>query len=167
MADLKPGSKDSWGPKVWKILHNLAWISDRTDVIYIWKKLMKSLSDVMPCPVCRGHLSQYIQRNAMLSIKNAHTVKGPAIKQYIVNSLWVLHNHVNEKTSKLIFPLEGLNAVYENRTRSDLIHETNRLIREINIEWEPIVLKQITGAAFREWKTDTALLIGLISGGPN
>jgi len=74
---------------------------------------------------------------------------------------------VNERNGKLIFPLEGLNAVYENRTRSELIHETNRLIREINIEWEPFVLKQITGAAFREWKMDTSLLIGLISGGPN
>jgi hypothetical protein len=63
--------------------------------------------------------------------------------------------------------LQVLKELYSNRTRSDIISETNRIIKDINVEWEPIVQQQITGAAFRQWRTDTTLMLGLIAGGPN
>jgi hypothetical protein len=84
----------------------------------------------------------------------------------IVN-IWMLHNAVNERTGKPEFPLELLKALYVDKNRSELISETGRILRDINAEWEPIVLQQITGAAFRDWRNDTTLLVGLISGGPN
>jgi len=163
----KPGSKDSWGPKVWRVLHNLAWLSDRTDLPFLWKKLLKTLSDVMPCPICRGHLAEYLKHRALFTNKNLHLVKGPEIKERMIYNIWALHNAVNERNGKPEFPLELLNALYVDKVRSDIISETGRILRDIHAEWEPIVLQQITGAAFREWRNDTSLIIGLVSGGPN
>ena len=100
-------------------------------------------------------------------MKTIHLTKGPEIKERIVYNIWLLHNKVNEQNGKPEFPIELLNALYIDKTRSEILSETGRLIREINAEWEPIVLKQITGAAFREWRNDTMLLTGLLSGGPN
>ena len=162
-----PGSKDSWGPRLWKVLHNIAWLSDRTDVIYIWKNVMKSLSDVMPCPICRAHLAEYMNSRIMFATKNAHLVKSAEHKERIVYSIWLLHNIVNEQTGKGEYPMDLLTTKYLDRTRSDIIHETNQLLREIYIEWEPLVAKQVTLGAFRELRSNMTLLIGLISGGPN
>lgn len=164
---LKPGSKDSWGPKLWHVLHNLAWLSDRTDVPFLWRKLLRTLSNVMPCPTCRAHLGEYIQARSLFASNRLHLLKGTEIKDRMVYNIWILHNHVNGRNGKPEFPLESLKALYADRIRSDIISETGRIIRDINVEWEPIVLKQITGAAFREWKTDTSLLLGLMSGGAN
>jgi len=163
----KPGSKDSWGPKLWRVLHNLAWLSDRTDLPFLWKKVLKSLTEVMPCPICRAHLAEYIQNHALFTIKNLHLVKGPEVKERMIYNIWMLHNSVNQRNGKPEFPLELLKALYVDKNRSELISETGRTLRDINGEWEPIVLQQITGAAFREWRNDTTLIMGLISGGPN
>jgi hypothetical protein len=78
-----------------------------------------------------------------------------------------LHNKVNERNGKPEFSREVMNTLYNDRIRSDIISETGRIIRDINAEWEPIVLKQITGAGFREWRNDTSMLMGLLSGGAN
>jgi len=169
MADTlpKPGSKDSWGPKLWKVLHNLAWISDRKDVAYLWRKLLKTLADVMPCPLCRAHLTEYLQYNAILPSKNVHLMSGTEIRERVVYNIWWLHNKVNERNGKLEFPRELMNALYADKTRSELLSETGRIIRDINTEWEPLILQQIAGAQFREWRNDTNLLMGLLSGGAN
>lgn len=164
---LKPGSKDSWGPKLWRVLHNLAWLSDRTDVPFLWKKLLRSLSEVMPCPICRNHLAEFISKRVIFPTRSIHLIKGQEIKERIFFNIWTLHNEVNKRNGKEEFPLEQLKLLYENKSRSEILSETGRIIREINLEWEPIVLKQITGAAFREWRNDTSLLTGLLSGGPN
>jgi hypothetical protein len=169
MADTlpKPGSKDSWGPKLWKVLHNLAWISDRKDVAYLWRKLLKTLADVMPCPLCRAHLAEYLQYNAILPSKNVHLMSGTEIRERVVYNIWGLHNKVNERNGKLEFPRELMNTLYADKTRSELLSETGRIIRDINAEWEPLILQQIAGAQFREWRNDTNLLMGLLSGGAN
>ena len=166
-ASLKPGSKDSWGPKLWRVLHNLAWISDRTDVAFLWRKLLKTLAEIMPCPLCRSHLAEHLKNTIIVPNRNAHLFKGPDIRERIVHSIWALHNKVNERNGKLEFPRELMNALYADRIRSEIISETGRIIRDINAEWEPIVLQQISGAGFREWRNDTSMLMGLLSGGAN
>jgi hypothetical protein len=103
----------------------------------------------------------------MFATKNAHLVKSAEHKERIVYSIWLLHNIVNTQTGKGDYPIDLLTTKYLDRTRSDIIHETNQLLREIYIEWEPLVAKQITSGAFRELRSNMTLLIGLISGGPN
>jgi len=161
-----PGSKDSWGPKVWQILHNMAWLSDRVDVFFIWKLMLKSLSDVMPCATCRQHLSQYLNTNSLFLVKNIHLLKGSEVKTRMVQALWALHNDVNVRTGKGIYTLEELNMMYLNASRAQVLNETYRLLTEIYHEWEPIVVKQITGGAFREWRANTIMFMSLAAAGP-
>jgi Erv1 / Alr family len=169
MADTlpKPGSKDSWGPKLWKVLHNLAWISDRKDVAYLWRKLLKTLADVMPCPLCRAHLAEFLKHNAIIPTKNIHLMSGTEIRDRVVYNIWRLHNKVNERNSKVEFSRELMNDLYADKTRSELISETGHIIRDINVEWEPFIIQQIAGGPFREWRNDITLLMGLLSGGSN
>ena len=92
---------------------------------------------------------------------------GTEIRERVVYNIWWLHNKVNERSGKLEFPRELMNALYADKTRSELLSETGRIIRDINAEWEPLILQQIAGGAFREWRNDTNLLMGLLSGGAN
>jgi hypothetical protein len=85
----------------------------------------------------------------------------------MVHNIWLLHNSVNGRNGKPDFSIELLRAFYVDRTRSDIMSEIGRVLRDINTEWEPFVSKQLTGAAFREWRNDVALLTGLLAGGPN
>jgi len=163
----EPGSKDVWGPKVWRILHNMAWLSDRTDVFFIWKMLLKSLSDIMPCATCRQHLSQYLNTNALFVVKNIHLLKGADVKTRMVQAIWSIHNDVNVRTGKGIYTLEELNMMYLNASRAQVINETYRLLTEIYHDWEPIVVKQVTGGAFREWRAQTIMFMSLTNAGPN
>jgi hypothetical protein len=162
----KPGSKESWGPRVWRILHNLAFTSDRADVLYIWKNTLKSLANTMPCPACRQHLGQYIASHTIFSLRNIHLLKGPDVKARIILVIWGLHNEVNKRNGKPNFPMEALNALYEGKTRSDIINETYNLLREIHAEWEPLALQQNLMPAFREWRSDITRLVGLVASGP-
>ena len=162
----EPGSKDVWGPKVWRILHNMAWLSDRADVFFIWKLMLKSLADVMPCATCRQHLSQYLNTNSLFMVKNIHMLKGSDVKTRMVQALWSLHNDVNLRTGKGSYTLEELNMMYLNIPRNQILNETYTLLTEIYQDWEPIVVKQITGGAFREWRANTIMFMSLANAGP-
>jgi len=103
----------------------------------------------------------------MFGRQHIYASSGPQIKEHIINTLWTLHNLINKRNMKAEFLREALDGLYEGKTRSEIISETNRVLRDMNSEWEPIVRQQITGMAFREWRSDTSLIIGLVSGGPN
>jgi len=164
---LEPGSKEWWGPKIWSILHNLAWLSDRTDVLPVWKRVAQSLSQVMPCPLCRTHFANYMKNHPLFLTKSTTTTKGTDIKLQIVGDIWALHNAVNIRNRKEVFPIELLNAMYVNKTRNSILQETSRMINTINREWEPIAVKQFTVIAFREWRVAMNVLVSLINGGAN
>ena len=57
-ADIvKPGSPQYWGPRLWRIFHDLAEISDRRDIGMLWPNILKSTAATMPCIKCRHHLT--------------------------------------------------------------------------------------------------------------
>jgi hypothetical protein len=145
----------------------MAWLSDRTDVFFIWKLLLKSLSEIMPCSICRYHLAQYLNSNPVFMVSNIHLLKGSDIKNRMINTIWKLHNNVNIQNGKGAFTIEQLNMVYLGAVREKVIGETQRILAEIYNDWEPIVVKQITGGALREWRAHTTMFLSLVSGGPN
>jgi len=80
-----------WGPLLWGVLHNLAALV--TDISK-WTPLLELLSTTIPCDICRTHYTQYY---------NAHPVT-------VDISLWLfsLHNDVNHRIGKPLFPIESL-----------------------------------------------------------
>ena len=103
----------------------------------------------------------------MFLAKLNSSIKGTDVKLQIVRDIWALHNAVNVRNRKEVFPLELLNAMYVDKTRHIVLQETIRMINTINREWEPIAVKQFTVTAFREWRTAMNVLISLISSGAN
>jgi hypothetical protein len=145
----------------------MAWLSDRTDVFFIWKLMLKSLSEIMPCGACRQHLTQYLNTHPLFVGKNIHIMKGSDIKDRMVRMIWTLHNHVNIRSGKGEYSLEQLNMIYIGVSRSQVLVETHRMLAELYHDWEPIMVKQMTGGHLREWRAHTTLFLSLVAGGPN
>jgi len=160
-------SKDVWGPKVWTILHNMAWLSDRTDIFFLWKLMLKALSEVMPCSICRHHLAHYLNTHSLFMLKNIHTLKGAEIKERMIRMIWTLHNHVNIRNGKGEYIFEHLNMGYIGASRHQVMADTHRMLAEIYHDWEPMMVKQMTGGSLREWRAHTTLFLSLVAGGPN
>jgi len=76
-----------WGPMMWKILHTLAeFCIDAT----LWNDLISRLTIDIPCVVCRGHFTAYIQAHPLGSIDTIN----------LTNWFFTLHNDVNQRTNK-------------------------------------------------------------------
>jgi hypothetical protein len=75
---------------MWKILHTLAeFCTDAT----LWNDLISRLTIDIPCVVCRGHFTAYVQ---------AHPL-GPIDTIHLTNWFFTLHNDVNHRTGKPVF----------------------------------------------------------------
>jgi hypothetical protein len=76
-----------WGPHTWKTLHALAIEADRRKTTGEFQQFMKSLSSLLPCEACRGHMESYLAMNP---------VPNENVFVYSVQ----FHNHVNKRLGK-------------------------------------------------------------------
>lgn len=162
---IKPGSRSYWGPRLWRIFHNLAEISDRRDIGILWPNLLKATSATMPCAKCRGHLATYLRNHIILKVTNPLKITGPEIRLQIRRQLLQLHNTVNIRNDKPVFTEEELQATYEGKTRADLLFETQELLNEVKTAWTPLLHSSIHPADFTHWKHMMSMLTSLLSGG--
>ena len=75
--------KSWWGPRIWRILHSVAEISDRTDCALLWRSALHATADILPCAMCRIHFRAAIQRMRFPPTAN---IQGP-----LRHSLWAIH----------------------------------------------------------------------------
>ena len=87
-------SRAVWGPITWRFLHTVAakirpehFASQRNDIITVIKKVC----DVLPCPECRSHALQSLNR---ANFNNIHS------KDDLLTFLFEFHNMVNKQTRK-------------------------------------------------------------------
>jgi len=138
--DIKPGSPQYWGPRVWRIFHMLAEISDRRDIGMLWSNVLKATTTVMPCEQCRKHLTHYLRNNNVFRATNPITTTGKDIRQQIRLRLLHLHNDVNIRNKIAAFCEEDLTPTYGNKSRDVVLLEVNQLLNEVN----RIVITKIT-----------------------
>ena len=94
----------AWGMPTWVFMHTLlAKIPDDQYVAAETLTQIKALCSVLPCPDCAAHATQYLAR-----VEPKHVLTRAAFQQV----LWKFHNHVNQRTKKQAFAVEGL-AIYE------------------------------------------------------
>jgi hypothetical protein len=55
------GNKKWWGPRIWRILHSLAEISDRADCGPAWRVTLSATAEMLPCAMCRNHFHSHIR----------------------------------------------------------------------------------------------------------
>jgi hypothetical protein len=156
-----------WGPKLWKMFHLAAEFSDRRDIILLWKSFLKWSAEIIPCELCRKHLSSYLYIHEHFSRRTILSKSGKEVRMFIRMFLLELHNDVNRRLEKPEWTEESLTETYGVLTREQAMKEIKEIYNLFKILWQPLVNMQINGSAFTEWKKSGALLIALISSGSN
>jgi hypothetical protein len=164
-APVDPTQKLYWGPRLWNLLHCLAEISDRRDMVMLWNQLMRLTAAVMPCEQCRIHLSNYMRTHVFVRFQKIHLVTGEMVKTRAVTELFNLHNEVNARLEKPAFTNDDM-SVYK-KSRPELLSTINQAYDEIKMAWTPLVHSRINGSVFTDWKKHLNMMIALASGGPN
>lgn len=137
---------NEWGPEMWKILHGLAekigqypqvthryvTNTEQTEEKRLWTVLLASLRSSLPCPLCRKHYTEYINRESPDRFLHMNTIQKDNIKEWLFN----LHNSVNQRTQKHSIPIENLSELYRN---INFTYSLNIIVihmrRGLNIHW--------------------------------
>lgn len=164
-ARIDPGSKYYWGPRLWRLLHLLAEVSDRRDMVMLWNNALRLTASTMPCETCRTHLGAYMKTHVFVRFPRTHLVTGEMVRVRARSELFALHNEVNGRLGKRLASNDDL-AIY-SLPRGEALAEIGLLLEEIKTAWAPFVHKSIFGPAFSDWKKHFHLMLALAHGGPN
>jgi len=116
---LGPGNKKWWGPRIWRILHSLAEISDRVDCGPAWRTALITTADMLPCAVCRAHFAE--------GVRDIHLRVGQNPRATLRHRLWALHAATGGS-----LPEEGLAAEYDcSGNRGEVLRVAGGLIEEV------------------------------------
>lgn len=91
-------NKSIWGPKLWYIIHSIAYLypeKDNAYIKYFYYELFKFIYYIIPCPSCQKNFLKHYKRNPIILNK--------ITKKYIIDWTIDLHNQVNHKLHKRIF----------------------------------------------------------------
>jgi hypothetical protein len=126
---------DIWGPHGWKFIHYITLGYPNNPSKYDKEKyynFFMSLAEVIPCNICANHFKENLKITPLddESLKNKESLMIWGIN---------MHNHVNKKNGKKIFPIkEAIKAIIE----SDDTHlkledstELNKYSRPKNTEY--------------------------------
>jgi hypothetical protein len=160
------GSKEYWGPRVWRCFHLLANISDRRDVVGLWRGLLRASAAILPCEKCRGHFNTYLATHALFRVGDLSRTTGPLVREIIKNDMRIFHNDVNRRLGKYIISKEIYNDFYPRQPRHEIVLEIQGLVHELLVLWTPLVHKSINSAHFTAWKNTLQRLLALLSSGP-
>lgn len=143
---------ETWGPRVWRLLHGLADLSDRRDIYPLWSTFLKYTAIVLPCQKCQHHMADYWRQHTFMP-KGWAAMSGPQVRADVRAKLHAFHNDVNARLGKLCPPLTALTDL----DRVALGQELQALFDGLRDEW---------GGAHIEWKRTGALLLTLVKSGP-
>ena len=143
---------ETWGPRLWRLFHGLADVSDRRDIYPLWSTFLKYTAIVLPCQKCQTHMADYWSHHTFLP-KGWNAMTGPQVRESIRAKLHAFHNAVNTRLGKPEYALAPV-AVSD---RGAWIREVQELFDGLKAEW---------GGAHLEWKRTGTLLLQLVKGGP-
>jgi hypothetical protein len=119
---------DNWGPSLWSILHALAERGGkvitprfRDDEKRQWIQLIEIMPKMIPCPDCRAHATEWIQRNPITAIKD---IPSDEIYMWITTWVYRFHEDVNTRIGKPSFDKALLAETYSS---IDIIHIFNSM----------------------------------------
>ena len=115
-----------WGPAFWGIIHSLAQSAGRLGHVTVlqaderkyWTAIFMELSDTLPCDDCRVHYRMMLSGIGVGSIK---TMPYAEFAGFIKHTWWNLHNQVNTRLGKEVFPYESLDTTYSGNSVRALV----------------------------------------------
>jgi len=156
-----------WGPTLWRMLHRLAEVSDRTDVGLLWLRFLQATAEVMPCALCRHHLTQYLRTHTVMKISDPHRITGAAVRERIRRDLLTIHNDVNQRLSKPEYTYEQLQTEYSTGSRQEILLEVSQLWEVNRTIFHEYYTRRMSMTAYNTWKQIYTLIYALLLGGPN
>ena len=142
MSELSIRDRRWWGPRIWRMLHSLAEISDRSDCGPLWRAVVHATAEVLPCALCKKHFQEAIRRMQFPI--------GQSMQARMRHSLWFAHAAVGGT-----LPEEGLVAEYGG-DRAAVAQRAADLLREVSDAFRAFT--NVT-----KWHGVTAQLIALLS----
>jgi hypothetical protein len=159
-------SKTYWGPRVWRLFHLLANISDRRDVISVWRQLLRVSAVTLPCDKCRAHFIAYVRDHPILTIRDPSRTTGPYVRETLKENLRTFHNDVNRRLGKPQISKEQYSELYPSHDRGSILFEAQSILDELLALWAPLVHRSIDLRNYTIWKNTCVLLLALLKGGP-
>lgn len=110
------------------------------DDMRAWTGFLKATAKSIPCPTCREHYAAWVQENP-IAPPDTYYQFGEWIRDWI----WRLHNRVNQRLGKPIFPKEELAEAYRNPTITAAIKSLE------SMEKRAIQLSGVSLLAWNDW----------------
>jgi len=144
-----------WGPRIWRILHCLAEISDRRDCAAGWRPVLLETAQMLPCDLCREH---FIGAIRSLRLPGPETGKSP--REAVRHMLWGTH-----AARGGTLPEEGLTAEYGyGGDRGAVVSEVRRLVDEVGGAFRrEHVLDRFRTGHLEAWVRAVGQLAGLLA----
>ena len=144
--------KHWWGPRIWRILHSLAEVSDREGCGPAWRCLLKATVEVLPCEVCRRHFAA-----------SAATISLPVLgecRTRIRHGLWVAHAAVSTAS----FAEEQLTEEYGSQGNRDaVLDDVVKILNEVSRAFRTeAVLGRFRAGALPDWERAVRALVVLL-----
>lgn len=145
------GHKKWWGPRIWRILHSLAEISDRIDCGPAWRIVLANTADMLPCPACRAHFHGHI-RTIPLSV-------GRMPRDALRHIFWLAHAGTGGA-----LPEENLSAEYGcGGDRTEVLRAATSLVEEVFTGLRDAgVYDRFTSGHLIDWNRSMQALITLL-----
>ena len=152
------GHKSWWGPRIWRILHCLAEISDRRDCGPGWRVVLLETAQMLPCDVCREHFT--------VAGRGVRIVTGVAPRAVLRHMLWATHAATRGDSGESgNLPEPELSAVYGyGGDRGAVVTEIRRLVTEVCGTFRSAnVLDRFRVGHLAAWEHAVGRLVSLLS----
>lgn len=154
-------SREIWGPQTWRFLHLLASISDRKDAFALWIPMLRSMSHILPCELCRQHMGQYVLHHRITL--NPITTTGVQVKDEVQRYLWAFHNSVNTRLGKSVIAYEDLTELYDSKPRAERLTEISALYGLLCEHFR----SRRSPTIYTLWQSQCRFLFSLLASGPS
>jgi len=96
-----------------------------------------------------------------MKLKQPNLVTGAHVKEQITEELHTLHNIVNHRIGKPIFPLADLKIAYTGPRDIRLV-EAKVILEDLKTMWFNQLFKTVMPGPFQEWKKAMNMLAALL-----
>jgi hypothetical protein len=155
LGTAEPGisEKGWWGPRIWRILHSLAEINDRTDVGPAWRQALQLTAEILPCPVCREHFRAHVRSMSFpIGVSNYVSLR---------RTLWAAHAGVTPVSADP-YPEDRLTTEYGG-SREEIVMRVTQLLTEVVTAFrDGRVLDQLHVVSLNPWYRAITQLIALL-----
>jgi len=151
MAGGGANDKHWWGPRIWRVLHGLAEVSDRPGCGPAWRQLLRATVELLPCEVCRRH---FAAASAAIALPVLGDCRGR-----VRHGLWAAHAATGGT-----LPEDGLTAEYgAGGDREAVFATVSGLVSEIGTAFRAEnVLGRFRAGALPDWERAVGALVVLL-----